>query len=130
MRPGQKLTQIGGTLQTRVESEGGKSPSLSGVLVRPDHSVSLRLEDLAKKSQLLLLQTNWPIHKDFLKVRPWLLLQIFNNYKMVNLKNIIYAKTPQKKKSLLKKYQVHLWLKYEPIVVFLRFYCILILNKL
>jgi hypothetical protein len=61
MRPGQKLTQIGGTLQilqTRVESEGGKSPSLNGVLVRPDHSVSLRLEDLAKKSQLLLLQTN------------------------------------------------------------------------
>jgi hypothetical protein len=50
-------------------------------------------------------------------------------HKKVNLKNIIYTKTPQKYKSLLKKYQVHLWLKYESRVVFLRFYCILILNK-
>jgi hypothetical protein len=76
MRPGQILTQIGGTLQTlqtRVESEGGKCHSLNGVLVRPDHLASLRLEDLAKKLQLLLLQTNWPTHKDFLKVRPLLL---------------------------------------------------------
>jgi hypothetical protein len=70
------LTQIGATLQTlhtRVESEGGKCPSLNGLLVQLDHSVSLRMEDLVKKSQLLLLQTNWPTHKDFLKVRPWLL---------------------------------------------------------
>jgi hypothetical protein len=34
------------TLQTRVESGGGKCHSLNGVLVRPDHSVSLCLEDL------------------------------------------------------------------------------------
>jgi hypothetical protein len=39
-------------LQTRVELGGGKCPRLNGVLVRPDHSVSFRLEDLVIKSQL------------------------------------------------------------------------------
>jgi hypothetical protein len=56
MRPGQKLIQVGGTLQTlqtRVESGGGKCPNLNGVLVRPDHSVSLRLED--PKSEALVV---------------------------------------------------------------------------
>jgi hypothetical protein len=40
------------------------------VLVWLDHSVSLRLEDLAKKLQLLLLKTNSPTLKNLLKVRP------------------------------------------------------------
>jgi hypothetical protein len=57
-------------LQTRVESGRDKCPRLNGVLVRPDHLVSFHLEDLVIKSQLWLLQTNWPAQEDFLKVRP------------------------------------------------------------
>ena len=44
------------TLQTRVELGRDKSPSFNGELIRPDHSVSLHLEDLTKKSQFLLSQ--------------------------------------------------------------------------
>jgi hypothetical protein len=58
------------TLEIRVELEGGECPKLNGVLVHPNHSVSFHLDDLEKKSQFWLLQTNWPTQEDFLKVRP------------------------------------------------------------
>jgi hypothetical protein len=55
------------TLKITVISGGSECRKLNGELERPDHSISFHLDDLDKKSQFFLLQTNWPTQDDLPK---------------------------------------------------------------